>query len=403
MKNKFRMLVAIVTAITFLPCQAQNSGTAPKIENYTKGELEIKVAPFGLDGNEINVGKVLPDGTIQFSWPDIDLADYESSDFFMKQLKRSIGMNFCHDKKIEENNTEINAADTQYLYLYKYGEIVGSLHPSTQKEFNGSDDNLHIGSTISWYYSNGDGKFKAICTVYEEKRGANDVYEIDKNNVGNTTTYDINFKKGWNLVEASLLELKDQKRGDELVITRFKERKATINQIPNNINWHMKYWANDEYLEIEHQLPKQTPITKEQYKNWMPEKLSNLKRTVYKIGKKLERISSTDNIDLVFEKGGEKINVTILDCAGSKESAKAYTMILGMTSQEWKDDTDTGYQSATKMDSVPVIVEYNEKEKATTLTYNSNGRFSINANGSKMDPDELWDYLKLLNLEKLIE
>ena len=55
------------------------------------------------------------------------------------------------------------------------------------------------------------------------------------------------------------------------------------------------------------------------------------------------------------------------------------------------------------MDSVPVIVEYNEKEKTSTLTYNSNGRFSINANGSEMDPDELWDYLKLLDLKKLIE
>ena len=90
MKNKFRMLFAIVTAIIFLPCQAQNSSTAPKIENYTKGELEIKVAPFGLDGNEINVGKVLPDGTIQFSWPDIDLADYESSGFVYASFKKCL-------------------------------------------------------------------------------------------------------------------------------------------------------------------------------------------------------------------------------------------------------------------------------------------------------------------------
>ena len=402
MKNKFRMLVAIVTAIIFLPCQAQNSSTAPKIENYTKGELEIKVAPFGLDGNEINVGKVLPDGTIQFSWPDIDLADYESSDLYMRHLKSALWMIVCHDKKMEENNEEIKAVNTKDLLLYKYGQYVGSLQPSTRKEFSDSDT-LETGSSFSWYYSNGDGKFNAVCTVYEEKGGPNDVYEIDKNNVLNTTTYDIDFKKGWNLVEKSLLELKDQKRGEELITTKFKESKATIDQIPNNINWHMKYWANDAYLEIEQVFSKLTPITKEQYKNWMPEKLGNLKRTVYEIGGKLERSSSTDNINLVFEKGAKKIDITVLDCAGSKESALAYTQILGMTSQEWKDDTDTGYQSATKMDSVPVIVEYNEKEKTSTLTYNSNGRFSINANGSEMDPDELWDYLKLLDLKKLIE
>ncbi len=207
MKNKFRTLVAIVTAITFLPCQAQKSSTVPKIENYTKGELEIKVAPFG-DGYEINVGKVLPDGTIQFSWPDIDLADYESSGFVMNPLKSSLGMNFCHDKKIKENNTEIKAVDTKHLYLYKYGQNVGALLPTTQKELNDLDNDLIVGGTTSWFYSDADGKFKAECTVYEEKGGPEDVYEIDKNNVRNTTTYNIDFKKGWNLVETSLLELK---------------------------------------------------------------------------------------------------------------------------------------------------------------------------------------------------
>ncbi len=399
MKNKFIILVTTLLVVIFSPCEAQNIG---KIDNYTKGELEIKVAPFGLDGNEILVGKVLADGTIQFNWPEIDLADYESSGFFMNHLKSALWMIVCHDKKIEENNEEINAVNTKDLFLYKYGQNVGSLQPSTRKEFSDSDT-LETGSSFSWYYSDGDGKFKAVCTVYEEKGGPNDVYEIDKNNIQNTTTYDIDFKKGWNLVEYSLIELKDQKRGGQLISTKFKEKKASINQVTNNTNWHMKYWANDEYLEIEHQLPKQTPITKEQYKNWMPEKLGNSKRTVYEIGKKMERISSTDNINLVFEKGAKKIDITVLDCAGSKESAQAYTMILGMGSQEWKDDTDTGYQSVTKMDSVPVILEYNEKEKATTLSFNSNGRFSIHAQGSEMNPDELWDYLKLLNLDKLIE
>ncbi len=396
------MLAAIVTAITFLPCQAQNSGTPPKIKNYTKGELEIKVAPFGLDGNEINVGKVLPDGTIQFSWPDIDLANYESSDFFMSHLKIALWMSVCHDKKMEENNEEIKAVNTKDLLLYKYGQNVGFLQPSTRKEFSNSDT-LETGSSFSWYYSNGDGKFKAICTVYEEKGGLNDVYEIDKNNVRNTTTYDINFKKGWNLVEKSLLELKDQKRGDELITTKFKESKATISQIPNNINWHMNYWANDELLEKEHQLISQTPIAKKQFENWLPRNLGDFKRTAYEIGKELERMPSTDNINIVFEKNLHKIEVTIVDCAGNKEAASMYTLMADMASSEWKEDSETGYQSATKMDGIPVMTDYNKNENNTTLSYSANERLLIKAEAVNIAPKELWEYLRKLDLEKLTD
>lgn len=53
----------------FLSCKAQQTSTTtnlPKIENYTKGEFIIKVAPFGF-GNEIPVGKVAKDGVIHFN------------------------------------------------------------------------------------------------------------------------------------------------------------------------------------------------------------------------------------------------------------------------------------------------------------------------------------------------
>ena len=56
-------------------CLAQDNfiiDSSVKIEDYSFGALDLKVVPFGL-GQEINVGKILVDGTIQFNWPMIDL------------------------------------------------------------------------------------------------------------------------------------------------------------------------------------------------------------------------------------------------------------------------------------------------------------------------------------------
>ena len=67
MKAKIGLLLLLVLAV-FQPCIAQKVQiTSPKIENYTKGELELKIAPFGLE-NPIDVGEITADGTILFNW-----------------------------------------------------------------------------------------------------------------------------------------------------------------------------------------------------------------------------------------------------------------------------------------------------------------------------------------------
>ncbi|MCF6297740.1 MAG: hypothetical protein L3J08_07125 [Flavobacteriaceae bacterium] len=370
---------------------------AQQIENHTKGELEIKVTPFGLKGNEINVGKVLEDGTIHFNWPEINVNSYNGSEFFMSSIKKVVGMDSCEEKQIDQNNDSIKIVNTESLFLYKYGQPVGLLYPATQKELeNNAGSNrttsLVLGSMISWFYSNGDVTFKAKCTVNQEWENS---YNFKK-----VTNYELNFKKGWNIVQHTLLEKEDWKSDTDQGSLPKTISKKTMMTIPSNINWYLEYWANDEYLEIEHQLLKQTPITKKQFENWIPKYLSSFNRTDYEIGKKLERITITNTANLIFEKGLKKIDITIIDCAGSAEGAKAYTAILSVLGTEWKENSSTGYQSSTKMDDIPVLIEY-KKGKITTLDFNSNGRFLIHAKGNEMKPDELWSYLKKLDIEKL--
>ncbi len=396
--KKWVLFLFVFTLFQSAKAQKMQS-TSPKIENYTKGELEIKIAPFGLE-NPISVGKVTADGTIHFDFPEIDLNATEETPFFsMQKMGRAVGMFVCHDKEVEQNTETVEAIEIKDVFLYKYGQQVGALLRATQKEM--LDDDFVIGSTISWFYSNGEGEFKANCTTYEDDETAKD--GLDRNTIRNKTSYNISFKKGWNIVSHSLLEKKDITTDTGQYSKRLIEQKESVANIPATMNWYLNYWANDELIEIEHQLVELKPITKQHYESWLPKKLGNLKRTSYEVGKKLERMPTTNNVNLLFEKGAQKTDVTIVDCAGNKDAASMYTLMKDMASRDWKDKTETGYRSASKMDDKRVMIDYNEKEAKTLASYIANGRFLVKAEATNVKPEELWKHLKTLNLETLIK
>jgi len=138
-------------------------------------------------------------------------------------------------------------------------------------------------------------------------------------------------------------------------------------------------------------------------KHGFPKKISDLKRTEYEIGKKLERMPTINNIQLLFEKGLKKIDHTIVDCADNKDATSMYTLMKDMASRDWKGDKETDYDSASKMDVKRVMTTYNEKDAKTVLSYNAYDRFLIKAEATNIKPEELWKHLKTLNLEKLIK
>ena len=74
---------------------------------------------------------------------------------------------------------------------------------------------------------------------------------------------------------------------------------------------------------------------------------------------------------------------------------------MDMASKDWKDKTETGYRSASKIDDKQVLTDYNEKEAKTTLNYNANERFVIKAEAIDITPEELWNLLKELNIKAL--
>lgn len=392
MKSKIYILFLFL--LTLAPsCIAQQAqATLPKIDNYTKGELELKITSFG-DKNPISIGKIMADGTIHLNWKEADISKINENDYMTRSIENFYGGKFCRNSNPVISNKNTILVETKYIYLFKYGQPVGCIIPSTQKNIEHNNDQL--GSTISWVYSDSETNVKANCS---EKIAWKDLYSFDQ-----TIAYDLKFKKGFNLVSNTLTAIEEwdiEKEKGSLPKTRSIQ---SLNQIPANMHWQLKYWANDEALEIEQKLVTLKPITKQQYENWLPKKLGKLKRTDYEIGKILERMPTLNNVNLLFEKGKKKIDLTIVDCVDSKDAANLYTLILDMLSRDWKDKTKTGYNSATEMDGKRVMTEYNENEAKTKLSYNTNERFVIKAEGINMKPEELWKILKSLQIEKLIK
>ena len=208
-----------------------------KIEDYTFGNLEMKVIPFGL-GKEINVGKILEYGTIEFEWPEIELNSIESSSVFMESLKDALlGMNYCEEDQIEENSENCTVVNTQYIYLYKDKKQVGVLFPATDRSLLDNEPSniyskLSPESSLSWFYSDGDCVFKAKCIEKMEWQGK---YNFEKEN-----TYTILLKKGWNIIQYSLTEIEEFKDENGTGKMEKKVDMETLDKIPKNIKWHTK-------------------------------------------------------------------------------------------------------------------------------------------------------------------
>ncbi len=394
-RAKYTLLLFLLSAF-LLPGIVQGSeGVSPKnmpsIEGYTKGELEIRIATFGLD-NPVTVGKVAADGVIHFSWPELDLGEVDEHGFFTTPLKKHNDLRFCKEPNIAFTNQEAKTVNVNYLYLYKYGQKVGDLIPSTQVGSEHRPD--EVGSTIRWIYSDSAASVEAQCSV---KREGENLYSFDE-----TKTISFAFQKGWNLVSDTLVAVEEyENEGRKRSLPKTKT-KRTIEEIPSDIVWHMKYTANDELLEFEQRLLKETPLTKQDYESWLPKTLGKLKRTGYEVGKEIERIDTDNNVNMLFAKGSKKIDLTIVDPAGSKDTVAMFTTMMDFASTDWKEETDTGYRSAAEMEGKRVLTDYNENESKANLQYNVHDRLMVRADAENMTPEELWKHLQALDFEALI-
>ena len=142
-----------------------------------------------------------------------------------------------------------------------------------------------------------------------------------------------------------------------------------------------------------------TPITKEQIKAWMPEEVADLKRTSYNIASQM----GISTFKLTFKGDDDKkINITISDGAGN--GSAIVSMFIMMQNMEVDKEDESGYERTQTFDGQRTLIKYQSSEnyQKSTLQCLINQRFGIEANAWKMTPEELWGYIKKLEIDKLI-
>ncbi len=184
-------------------------------------------------------------------------------------------------------------------------------------------------------------------------------------------------------------------------INKLKEAASTVKEAKQgfeNINEAVK--GLEDLEESTKKLAELTPITKEQIKAWMPEEVADLKRTAFNIGSQM----GISTFKLTFKGDDEKkINITISDGAGN--GAAIVSMFIMMQNMEVDKEDESGYERTQTFDSQRTLIKYQSSEnyEKATLQCLINQRFGVEANAMKMTPEELWNYIKDLQIEKLIK
>jgi len=379
-------LVVVLAIILFQSCKAQQSKIAlPKVENHLNGELDythkaLNLVQMQANGEDITLGKINTDGSIHFNLPEFDIkALYDSINlqhYDFHQLFK-IDSN-CKDRDIFAKTPfdDVYSKKTNAIFIKKYGIDVAVL-----EDLN---DNLTGSNKYFWFYIDRAILFKDDCTKISSRSG--DMYA--------TISADIEFKKGWNFIEENIEIIKTDSKGDSLTTQLSKIHFTKILPTNKKVKWSLRQIARDEELQTAKRLYNLTPITKQQFEKWAPNKLGDLSVTTKKYGSLPERRKNKNNMHLIYANEAQKseIDLYVIDFAKNPKDMEMINFSYAMENRG-KD----------KKDIKPYIAQYSERKKATQFLYMVDDRIVVEASAVNINVEGLWAYIQKLNVEKLLK
>ena len=392
-------ILLLFTLIYFQPCKAQQPQTTlPKAENHLNGDLDYTHEPLDLvqmqaNGEEIKFGEINKDGTVHFNLPEFNIkALYDSIPLQHYKFQGLFLMDSsCKDRDVfaETPFNEVYAQKYDPIFIKKYGINVAILYPVTNEKMLSnnkySSDSLAVGSTYFWFYMDRVIAYKDECI----KTSFDGNYDIEVD-----VSADIQFEKGWNFIEENLIEIQDFSRGDYHTTTPKKIQFTKSSPGSKKVKWFLKQIKKDEKIQVAKRLDKFTPITKEQFEKWAPNKLGDLSVTTSEHGNPPRGVKNKNTMHLTYVNETQKreIDLYVVDCAKSPDDLEMINFAYAM-GNDGKDEKDIK----------PYVAQYNERKKATQLMYKVEDRLFVNASGVNINSEELWEYIKKLNVEKLLK
>lgn len=142
------------------------------------------------------------------------------------------------------------------------------------------------------------------------------------------------------------------------------------------------------------------PLTSDQLKEWLPEKIEGLERTGFKTGQ--AGMYNVKSIEGTFkdEKGKKELRVNIVDGAGPTGSimAASYSVASNM---EMEEEDENKHRKNVEVGRIKARQTYWKKTNKTMLSFTYNERFLVTVNATDFSPEETWDLVDRLRLDDL--
>jgi len=405
MKSNNLILILLIL-IYFQPCKAQQSQTTlPKVENHLKGALDYTLEALDLmqmqaNGEEISLGIINTDGTILFNLPEFDIKALYDSIPLQKYKFHSLFLmdSSCKDRDIfaETPFDGVYAQKYDPLYIKKHGKNIAVLYPLSDEKMLTNNQyvskSLAVGSKYFWLYIDRAIVYSDECVKTSFKGN----YDIEV-----AISTNIQFEKGWNFIEESLVEIQDYSR-DEYNTTLPKKIQFTQSApASKKVKWFLKQIMDDDKIESAKKIYELTPITKEQFKKWLPKKAGDFTRTSYEFDKALDRSTRKSNLFLVFEKGTQKMEIAIIDGAENPDALEMVQFAFSMDENFERDDKPAS-DTTTKGEVHHISKEDIDKKTSQILSVFKDS-IVIQATGENMTAMQLWEAIKALEIASIIK
>lgn len=143
-----------------------------------------------------------------------------------------------------------------------------------------------------------------------------------------------------------------------------------------------------------------TPLTNEEFKDWLPDEIKGMKRIKYKAGQGSYMNLATVEATYATEDKSKQFKIQVIDGAGEMGAAATAAFRI-MFSQDFEEETEYKTKRTTKRKGVKAVEEYAKNNNRSTIQFMHDDRFYFHVNGLDMDVDETWDTIDDLKPEKL--
>lgn len=154
--------------------------------------------------------------------------------------------------------------------------------------------------------------------------------------------------------------------------------------------------------EIERQmeeLKQQQPFTNDEFKAWMPQEIDGMARTNFQFQSVM---GSQGSLTFADESGEKKFEIDIMDGAGEQGAAMfaSQGFLTGLYGN-FESENDSKKEEIIEKNGVKSMVTYYKNDHRSAVRTVIDNRFIVNAKGEDMTPEELFELIEKLNIQKL--